>query len=954
MSASTPSPLVPAGEAPQERIARQKARLAQLRQKALDRYNSGAPGLQVASLISEMSDSLIIRLFEEVLAQQPETVREQIRKTTAIMAVGGSGRGELCPYSDADLLFLQRREAPAAYADCVSQLVRDCWDVGIKLGHSTPTLSNVMQHAEEDPQFATSLVEARALWGDSRLAETLNTRFASWVRRRRSTFFQRCVKERESERQQFGDVAQQLEPDIKRGTGGLRDIHLIRWTGFAWYGTSDLDLLRMEGALPRDDFQALQEAHEYLTRIRVELHFAASRAQEVLSRAEQMRLAHLYGFEDQGGQRGVERFMQTYFRHATRVAAIAGRFITRHAPVPLGRRIERLVLSHRRDKHFRVSRTEIDVLPADRAAVCTQLERVTQLFELAGLNSVTVHPETLEAVASASPRLSSELSAETAQRFLSILSRPGHVGRILRQMYGSGVLEKIIPEVDHVRCLMQFNQYHSFTVDEHTFRAVEAAESFEKDPGPLGEAYRSIRHKELLHLSLLLHDLGKGYEEDHCEVGRRIAERVGHRLRLSPRSRETIAFLVRNHLLMTNFAFRRDLSDRAGIAAFGREIGSPELLKLLYVHTAADMTAVGPGVWTDWKAGLIAELYERVMIALSGEERGVRTLERIRRSIDLVKERWLAARQTDPTNATAVQQITRRLEQFPEHYFSATSSDQVLVDLEVLERVPLEEIVVTGTFDPETRTTEYRVYCRDTIGSGIFSKVTGALTSQRLGILTADICTTADGYVVDALRVSDEDFSGEIPAERVAQVAAAVKSVLSGETSVETLLTRGRRFDANSRQQLIREPTRVVIDNDLSEQCTVIDVFAHDCPGLLYRIAATLLSLNLSVSRAKIATHVDQVVDVFYVTDARGGKVVNDDRLSTIQTVLCHRIEELESQVLRAAMTQPHPATPSSPTTTGGTSASPQHPPGTGPLSSATSAAADPASQPAPTTSSRS
>lgn len=912
MPVPPPAHTPPQAEQPHERIARQKARLAQLRQKALDRYNSGAPGLQVASLISEMIDGLIIRLFEEVLAQLSPETREEIRNTTAIVAVGGSGRGELCPFSDADLLFLQRREAPAGYAECVAQVVRDCWDAGIKLGHSTRSLTNAIQHAEEDPQFATSLVEARCLWGDSRLVEALSSRFAGWVRRRRSTFFRRCVKERDAERQQFGDVAQQLEPDIKRGTGGLRDIHLIRWAGFAWYGTSDLDLLRMEGALSRDDFQSLQDAHEYLTRIRVELHFAAGRAQEVLSRAEQMRLAHLYGFEDQGGQRGVERFMQTYFRHATRVAAIAGRFVTRHAPVPLGRRIERLILSHRRDRHFRVSTTEIDILPSERAHVCGSLERVTQLFELAGLNSVAVHPETLEAIAAAAPRLSSEVSAETAQRFLSILSRPGQVGRVLRQMYLTGILDRIIPEVSHIRCLMQFNQYHSFTVDEHTLRAVEAAESFEKDPGPLGEAYRSIRHKELLHLSLLLHDLGKGYEEDHCEVGKRIAERVGHQLRLSHRSRETIAFLVQKHLLMTNFAFRRDLSDRAGIAAFSRDIGSTELLKMLFVHTAADMTAVGPGVWTDWKAGLIAELYERVLIALSGEERGVRTLERIRRSVDTVKERWLAARNTDLTNAEAVAQITDRLDQFPEHYFSVTSPEQVLLDLDVLERVPLEEIVVTGHFDPETRTVEYRIYCRDTVGSGIFSKVTGALTSQRLGILTADICTTRDGYVVDALRVADDDFVGEIPLERISQVAAAVKAVLSGEATVETLLARGRRFDANSHQQLIREPTRVVIDNEFSEQYTVIDVFAHDCPGLLYRIAATLLSLNLSVWRAKIATHVDQVVDVLYVSDARGGKILSEDRLSTIQTVLCHRIEELESQVQRAALTQPRPVSTTS------------------------------------------
>lgn len=896
---STSSPVTD----PAARLTARKARLQSLRERARDRYVSGAPGLQVAALISEMIDRLIVELFEESLTAVPEGLRESLRRTTAIIAVGGSGRGELCPFSDADLLFVQRRDTPAPYAAIVSQLVRDCWDSGIKLGHSVRSIADAMRQAREDPQFATSLVEMRPIWGDEGLCESLRTRFQSWVRRNRGAFFRNCVRERGDERSQFGESARALEPDIKRGAGGLRDIHLIRWAGFACYGTGDPDLLRMEGAMSREDYDRLREAHEYFTRIRVELHFHAGRAHEVLSRSEQMRLAELYGYEDGGGQRGVERFMQAYFRHATAVSDITQRFIARHRPVSLAQRLEKWFFSHRSNRWFAVGRHEIDVLPAYRSHVCARLDRIVQLFELSGLYSVAIAPALIEQIKLAVPNLTHDGYAEAGQRFLSILKRPGRIGIVLRGMFATGVLEQVVPEFAHVRCLMQFNQYHSFTVDEHTLRAVEAAESFEKDAGPLGEAYRSIKRKELLHLSLLLHDLGKGYEEDHSDVGKRIAEAVGFRMKLPQGGRETIAFLVHKHLAMTNFAFRRDLTDAGSLASFARDIGSPELLTLLYCHTAADMTAVGPGVWTDWKAGLIAELYERVLSALGSDHGPAKVKDRVDRVVGRVRDayrRAMVAAHGPKANAEAVD-LEPRVREFPEHYLLATPAEQIARDIEVLERVPLEGVVVTGVWAPETGTVEYRVYCRDTVGSGIFSKVAGALTAQRLDILTAEICTTVDGYVMDGFRVTDSDFTGEIPRERIEAVEATVKSVLAGEVSVESLLSRGRRFDALAREQLIREQTRVVIDNTTSERFTIIDIFAHDCPGLLYRITATLLSLNLSVSRAKIATHVDQVVDVFYVTDRDGAKVTDEARLGTVQTVLCHRIEELESQSLRAA-----------------------------------------------------
>ncbi len=524
-----PANLSPAALALRDRLARQKARLQSLRDQARERYAGGSPGLQVAALICEMTDKLILELFAGVLEPIPEIDRTAIGQQVAIVAVGGTGRGELAPYSDVDLLFLHTRRHDVRLQGCIAQAVRDCWDAGIKLGHSVRTPGESLAAARDDPQFATALVEARLLWGDDRLFQAFHSRFRRRVGRRHfPEFYRSVVAARQAECAQFGETERQLEPDVKRSPGGLRDIHLIRWIGFARYGTADLDMLRLEGALSRDDEQALVAAQEFITRIRVDLHFAAGKAQEVLTKEEQLRLTDLHGVAATAGQRPVERNMQMYILHSTAVADISERFVERHRPVRLWSRVAKLLLSHRCNLIFRVSGADIDVVPRYREQVQSTLESLLNLHELAALYSVRLAPGLIEQIRQTVPKLQSgvgppAVSPAASRLFLSILRSVGQVGRQLRDMYRTGLLEVVLPEMSHVRCLLQFNQYHSYTVDEHSLRAVEAAERLEGDAGPVGVAYRAIKHKDLLHLAVLLHDLGKGYEQDHSEVGRKIA-----------------------------------------------------------------------------------------------------------------------------------------------------------------------------------------------------------------------------------------------------------------------------------------------------------------------------------------------------------------------------------------------------------------------------------------------
>lgn len=910
-------------------ITRLRTRLHDLREEARTRHTEGTSSLQVASLLADGAESLIREALAARGASLAESERKAIWSRLAVIAVGGTGRGELAPYSDIDLLFLHDRQAPPSMHTFVADVVRDLWDVGVKLGHSVRTVADALAMARTEPQFATALVEARLLTGEASVFEALRWRFARRVvAGRLHEFWDMCVRARASERQQHGSTVLQLEPDVKRSLGGLRDIHLIRWLGFCRYGASDLNILRLQGALTREEERDLIDAQEFLTKIRIEIHYGAGRPQEVLTRQDQLRLAAQYGFADKPGQRGVEQFMQTVFRHSTRIAEIASSFEARERPRSLMGRVLRWMLTHRSNGVFLVAPDELDVVSTARASVCTQLESVLNVFELAGLYGVQISSQLLEHIKRASGELSGPVSSTSASTFLSILKITGRVGRLLRAMDYTRILERVLPEVTHVHCLLQFNQYHKYTVDEHSLRAVEACEAFEHDESPIGEAYRQIRQKALLHLAVFLHDFGKGYEEDHSQVGARIAGQVAERLRLTPSERELLEFLVAKHLAMPHMAFRRDLSDPGTIMRFGREVGSPERLRMLFVLTASDMTAVGPDTWTQWKADLISELYQRTMLILSGEPSVVdevalrqqvarRVTELLMLGADwqsladpafaVTNERG-ALRPEGPaasavggsvlarsgiaiTSPEVSVSLLRRLEDFPSHYLTTTSVEDIAADFVLVVQLAPDGVVLRSQYDPATRTVEYRIITRDHPGSALFSRITGVLTAHHLEILSAQICTTRDGVAVDRFRVFDPDFAGEIPVSRRRQIEQAIEDVLRGKTTVEQMFARNQRFlSPRSKECLLPEPTSVTIDHDYSTKFTIIDIFTNDQPGLLYRISKALVALELSVGLAKIGTHVDQVNDVFFVTDQAGQKIA-PERAAEIERQLAAAIE---------------------------------------------------------------
>ncbi|MCA9077565.1 MAG: [protein-PII] uridylyltransferase [Planctomycetaceae bacterium] len=870
-----------------------RGRVHEIRTEARRRFEAGMGSVPVACFLSESFDKLLCDLMERAIEDWSPEQQHEARNLGSIIAVGGTGRGEMAPYSDIDLLFLDRGGTNSTFREAVTRMTRSCWDTGIELGHSVRTIRECVSLAKQDGQIATTMIEARHLWGPDDLTAKLKHTFrARVVKSRMRAFIDGCIAARTEEWGESRPTALELTPDVKKSLGGLRDLHLIRWITFAVCGHPDLESLRLHGLLPQEDVRRLRVAREYLTRIRLNLHFAAGRAQDVLTREDQLRLAEEDGYEASIAQRPVEQFMRHHFEQSSAIAEITRRFLNlqqrRHV-------LQRAVASfgtHRSDGYLLIRPHEIEVAPRNLSKVTNSIESMLRLFKSAVLYGLPLSAGVIEALKEAVPDEEGPLSTIEATLFRDILSSTSTLGPILRQMFDCRLLDHVIPQVSHIRCLLQFNQYHSYTVDEHTLLAMETITSFEADESPVGSAYQATQRKDVLHLAMLLHDIGKGFEEDHCEVGRRIAEEVAPRLGFSENRTAQIMLLVKRHLEMADLALRKDFTEEKLLVEFVRAVGSQETLRMLYVLTVADITAVGPGVFTKWKSDLLADLFDRAMLLLSGKHYSY--LEESR----LQEVKRHVANAIDPMDshqddASWQRWIEKQLSGFSAYYLTCTPPHRIASDLDVIQHLKPDECRVHGVYDKATKTVDYRVIMHDTPASDCFQRITGVLASMRMEIFSADINTTTDGVVVDNFRVIDRDFSGEVPAHRIHEVATAIQNVLHDEHYPEPVFRRNRRYDPTAQKGPVADlPLRVETDKTSSASRTIVNVFAYDRPGLLYTIARTLHDLDLSVVLAKIDTHFDQVVDVFYVTDLKGGKVEDDQRLLTIRATLHARLEE--------------------------------------------------------------
>ena len=876
-----------------DKITEWKTQVAAIREKAKKLFEGGTPGLQIASMICEGFDQFLIDLAAETLSQFPESEHAEIKKQGAMIAVGGTGRGDMAPYSDIDLLFLEENGASQSFSGFVNAYVQNCWDAKIQLGHSTRDVATCVALARQDPQITTPLVEARLLWGNEALYNRLVTQFKQRVLfSRRRKFIEDCIEAREEGWSEYGPPAQELEPNLKSSAGGLRDLHLIRWIGYGRYGVKDIDSLRLKGALTKEDAKSLKKAWEFLTKLRIDLHFSSGRAQDRLTKDEQLRIAEERNYQGSERQRPVEEFMQEYFYYSSEIATITRRFVAMERPRSMLEKTRDVVVGHRAEGMFYVGPDRIEVADRYLGKVCEDVESMLQFYKAAALYGVLPSPKVAEAIKKNLPESPEELSPRSAKAFNEIFKCKSALGPILRSMFQTGLIDLIIPHVTHIRNLLQFNQYHHFTVDEHTLRAIEIVTRFEEDDGPAGAAYREIRHQEVLHLAVLLHDIGKGLGGDHSEIGAEIAVTVCTRLRLPVYQIEQVSLLVKLHLLMADIAFRRDITDSELLVNFSRQIGSPDVLRMLYTLTIADVTAVGPGTWSSWKANLLTELFDRCLVILSGKRYVYDEQARIQETRVQVAK-CLGERGGD---SKSLDWVSMQLAGFSAYYLTCTPPEQIADDLEVIQRISEDRVEVIASWDAETGSMEYRVITADkTVQLGCFHKMAGVLSAKRLSILSADINTTANGVIIDSYRVVDPDYTGEPPRSRVVEIANSLRSILSGEISVEELFVKNSRFGAPAPAKSVSElPQLVKIDNDSSDSRSIFDIFAMDRPGLLYTLSKALFDMNVSIDMAKISTHFDQVIDVLYIQEHDGKRIRTAERIQEIKEGLQAALDDFD------------------------------------------------------------
>jgi [protein-PII] uridylyltransferase len=865
-----------------------RERLASGRAELERRHNDGQPGIQVCAAMTDLLDGIVLDVFQAALADDAETngaAGDDEGLPVALVAHGGFGRRDVAPYSDVDLMLLHAPAARQVAERLARRLTQDICDASLQLGFSLRTASEAIALAKRDAKTFTSLTESRLLTGSRALFDKYMNALRKSTRRRRRAMLAFAEAARRDERRQFTESVYLLEPNVKRSRGALRGVQLARWVGFVMCGETDLDHLSQVGLLSTADRKRLREAHGFLLRLRNELHFHAGRAYDVLDKAEQIRIAELRGYKGDGCLLPVEQLMRDYFELTSDVRYIVANFLASARFNPFTQNILAPIFTRRVEGDFRAGPHQIGATRKGLKKLASDPEQVLRLMKIASRDDKRIDHPTWQAIRKTmSERPPAPLSEQTIEQFLAILSQSGQLCELLRRLHELRVLEQIIPAMAHARCLLQFNEYHKYTVDEHTLRAIQRVTDFQSDTGPLGDAYRTIRNKRILHLAVLLHDLGKGYPEDHSEVGLKIAAETAQRLLLSKAEGELLKLLVHKHLYMSHLAFRRDLHDPAVAVQCAVDIGSPEALQMLYVLTCADLAAVGPGVLNDWKVELITGLYQRAMRKLAGDELSTAPDPQL-------EQRRHEVRKLAPGGAGDSNWWDRQIEALPPSCLAEVPAERIVAQLRELEHLPHHGAAAWGYHNSERKAMEYVVGAHENLTPGIFHKLTGVLSSQGHQILGAEIDSLADGLVLDRFYVTDLDFTGEPPAHRVADVVRALIDVLTQGAGYPPKFRQVWKAQKASAPELNRLPTQVRIDNSTATRYTIIDVFAHDRVGLLYAISHTLFKLGLSVSVAKIATYLDQVVDVFYVTDQQGMKIEDPARLEDIRRTLLEAIE---------------------------------------------------------------
>lgn len=890
-------------------VLRLKAALKEGHAEAERRLMIHRHGRICAESLSALTDEVIRLLFAHVTQRLYPSENPSTGERMAIVATGGYGRGLMAPGSDIDLLFLLPYKQTAWGESVAEALLYTLWDMGLKVGHATRSVEECLKQARADMTIRTALLDSRLILGNPKLFAELEQRFDNEViRDTAAEFIAAKLAERDDRLVRAGESRYLVEPNVKDGKGGLRDLHTLYWIAKYGYHIKDArDLVRV-GVFSQSEYNTFRRCEDFLWHVRCQLHFVTGRPEERLSFDHQREMARRLGYTEHPGLKDVERFMKHYFLVAKEVGNLTAILCAaledkNYKTAPLFSRM----MTRLRPKKTRALRSNPDFAidgerlnVADESVFARDPVNIIRLFTLADEHSLPLHPDALRLVSNSLRLITNDLrdNKEANALVRAIIASRQAPEISLRRMNEAGVLGRFLPDFGKIVAMMQFSLYHHYTVDEHLLRAVGLLQQIELGSN---EASFTLAHdlmaslqpanRDVLYAATFLHDIAKGRPEDHSIAGARVARKLAPRLGFSLAETETIAWLIENHLVMSTIAQSRDLSDRKTIETFAGTVQNLERLKMLYILTCADIAAVGPGVLNGWKSSLLRTLYYETEPAVTG---GFSTVVRGERVARAQAEFAQAAPKVLP--ALTGKALSDYIARHYAPYWLKIDLDSKIEHARFLTEAESAGKTLSTRVDTNIPggVTHLTLLAPD--HPRLLSIIAGACAAGGANIVSAQVYTTTDGMALDTIAISRAFDREEDEERRAKRITEIIEKSLRGEMRLSDAVTAAKKKPAaRERRKTFAVESLVSVNNSWSNRYTVVEVEGLDRPGLLLDLTQVISRLNLNIGSAHITTYGEKAVDVFYVTDLMGAQIISPQRQAAIRRALLAVFEEAES-----------------------------------------------------------
>jgi len=821
-------------------------------------------GLRGRELLIEHT-RIVDAFLSEAFSACPEA-----KEKMALIALGGYGRAELFPFSDIDVMLLYEPEVEDQVPAVAESVFYPLWDAGLEVGHGVRTIEACLADAIEDFFFQVALLDARFIHGDNSLFSRLKHEFIHrFLKDRKKTFVEDMIAHRKKRHRRFGANAYLLEPNIKESRGGLRDINSILWTSKALFGLEDTKSIEEAGLITKEERLALENSWDSLLRIRNRLHYINSRKNDRLFFEYQEEISGFLGHQDSNNMLGVEHFMREVYGNLQTIAVTSDLFFES---------VEEVSNLSTCSKENEILEPGIEVIDCRIKLTEPSLleERpylLMRLFAHAAGTGLPIHYSTRRLVSANLDLVEEKLktSKHMAKAFIQALQDAKRPLDVLEAMLDTGLLATYIPEFSVIKSLVQHDVYHIHTVDRHLLQTVAELHGLKWEEPWIFMALESPR---ILYLAALLHDIGKGRGGRHAELGAGIVQNIGKRMGLSSEECACLSFLVQNHLYLVDIAMRRDLEDETLILKCAGKIQDLERLNMLYLLSIADSKATGPNVWNDWKAALVHDLYLKIRLFLEGSK--IYDYQRIQ-ALDWMKHQIASRLGEKGKESLAI---------MPDDYILGFTPEAIERHIQLKAQLSDQPSLVLT----EDRRTYWSLLVMAKDRTGLLARIFGILALHNLNVLTAQIFTLGDGTAIDVL-----DVKSSVNKDYDEQDWEALKRNLNLALDdrlglAYRLAGKYRPIRSDDWQKYLKPRAQVVLDNKTSDLYTIVEVYAEDRIGLLYHVTHTLADFGLNISRAKIDTKVDQVVDAFYVQDKNGQKISIPDLQEEIRNALLHAV----------------------------------------------------------------